>query len=362
LSLITAQRNRVRFSLEEMELIYASAVGYDNSPSDYRTTLDDTTRQRVLLRLLEYPEEFVRERAASALAALPGDDVAAALVRVAVRDSEQVVREAAARALAQSLGAGDEAFDRMAMARLVEASADPVKTKAAMEALATVRDLEPTSQELLPSPLRRSIQRRVWRLRWRRNQQQILATTVRGAQGGFWGLGLGLGMFLGLNGLHASGFERLTWQAVVSAMSVGIPLAGALGVLAAGFGALVGITLRSLQDREQPLHAWAVVTVTSAAMMGLGFVLLGQIFRGVVQPARTIAAGLLIGLGLAGAVTAPLELSRPLRLGLAMLAGMAAFVLAWALGLIFNESFWWLLLMGGVGGAGFFWGLNPDGE
>jgi hypothetical protein len=39
---------------------------------------------------------------------------------------------------------------------------------------------------------------------------------------------------------------------------------------------------------------------------------------------------------------------------------MAAFGLAWGMGLIFNRSsFAWLLLMGGASGVGFFLGLNP---
>ena len=88
-------------------------------------------------------------------------------------------------------------------------------------------------------------------------------------------------------------------------------------------------------------------------------VALGQIFSGALEPVRTIAAGLLIGLGLAWPAAIPLRLGWPLRLGLAMLVGMTTFVLAWALGLIFNHSFWWLLVMGGVGGAGFFWAFNP---
>jgi hypothetical protein len=98
------------------------------------------------------------------------------------------------------------------------------------------------------------------------------------------------------------------------------------------------------------------------AVMGLGFVLMAQIFSGSVQPARTVAAGLLIGLGLAGGASLPLRLPQAPRLALAVAIGMASFVLAWWLGLIFNKHFWALLWMGGVGGAGFFWGLAPNQE
>lgn len=170
---------------------------------------------------------------------------------------------------------------------------------------------------------------------------------------------MGLGLFLGLNGLYASGFDHFNWQAAVSAMSVGIPLAGVLGMVAAGAGAFVGAIVRSLGDCERPLRTWGAMTAVGMVLMGLGFVLLGQIFSGVVQPARTVAAGLLIGFGLSGGSSIPLKLPWALRLALALAAGVAAFVLAWALGLIFNHNFWWLLWMGAVGGTGFLWGLNP---
>ncbi len=39
---------------------------------------------------------------------------------------------------------------------------------------------------------------------------------------------------------------------------------------------------------------------------------------------------------------------------------VVAFVLLGLLSLIYNAIFWWLIVMGLVAGAGFFWALNPD--
>ena len=77
-------------------------------------------------------------------------------------------------------------------------------------------------------------------MRWRRNQHKILTTTLRGMQGGFAALGLGIGLFLGLGSILAGGFEgqNLPWQTVVSAMSVGVPVAGLIGMLAAALANL----------------------------------------------------------------------------------------------------------------------------
>lgn len=50
------------------------------------------------------------------------------------------------------------------------------------------------------------------------------------------------------------------------------------------------------------------MTAVGTVLMGLEFVCLGQIFSGVVQPAQTVAAGLLIGFGLSGGASIPLRL------------------------------------------------------
>jgi len=358
-----AQRDHMRFSIAEVEMLYAAAVSYDDRPAGWQATLAGAACRRILLQLLEHPEPFARRRAARQLAAFPGEDVSAALAQTALADPDPAVREAAARTIARPPGQDGEGVDQRAVARLVGATTDPSTADAALKALVIVRDLQPVTQEHLPADLHRRIQRRVWVLRWRRNRHEILTTTLRGMQGGFAGLGLGIGLFLGLYSVLASGFEGLDlpWQTIVSAMSVGVPLAGLIGMLAAGSGGFAGVVLRNLQDRERPWRTWLAITATSGVVLGLGFILLASVFGafGQVRPLRSMLAGMVIGLGLAGAATAPLRLATVPRLGLATVAGVAAFVLAWSLRLIFNYTFWWLFLMGVPGSAGFFWGLNP---
>jgi hypothetical protein len=358
LRFVAAQQGRVRFSDAEVELLYAAAVSFDDRPGDWQVSLSDAACQRILLRLLQHPEIFARRQATLNLAGFPGDDVSSALAQAALSDPAPTVREAAAQAIAQPAGSNGEVIDRAAVVQLTEATTDPATADAALQALVTVRDLQPASQSLLPADLRGSIRRRVWARRWQRNWHQVLTTTLQGMQGGFWGLGLGMGLFLGLYDVSSRGQDQIRWQAVVSLMSLGIPLAGVIGILAVGGGAFVGVALRSLQDRELPLRTWAVTTLVSAGLFSLGLLFLGAISFGNLSSGRTVAAGLLIGLGLAGVATAPLKLAGPLRLGLAALVGIAMFVLVGRLGLFFNRSSWWLLVMGGASGMGFSLGLS----
>jgi hypothetical protein len=343
-------------------MLYATAVAYDDSPADWQHTLPVDVRQRVLLRLVGHTEGFVRRLAVRRLATFSSADISTALVQAALADPDEAVRDAAAQAIAL------DPVDPEALAQLTIAASAPGTTGAALAALTTARDLQPSVREHLPKDLRRHVQRQVWAVRWRRHWHDILATTLRGMQGGFAGLGLGIGLFLGLYSALSSGFEGLDlrWQAIISLMSVGVPLAGLIGMLAAGSGSFVGVVLRSLQDREWPWRTWLATTVTCALALGLGFILMASVFSpfGEARPLRSLLAGTMIGLGLAGAATVPWKwkgkLATPLRLSLATAAGIAAFVLAGFLGLIFDHNLWWLLLMGIPGSAGFFWGLNPS--
>jgi hypothetical protein len=364
LRLIAAQRGRMRFSEAEAELLYAAAASYDQQPADWQAPLSETARQRILLGLAGHPEALVRRQAVRQLAPFPGLEVSAALAGAALGDPDPQVRQSAAHAIARPdpAGAGQDGklVDREAVAHLVAASADAARRDVALQALVAVRDLQPASHPLLPQDLRGPLLRRVWAARWGRNRDQILRATLRGVQGGFWGLGLGMGLFLGPNDAFASGFDRISWPALARLMSIGIPVAGVMGVFGAGSAAFAGAALRSLADREERWRTWAAATLAGGIGLGLAFLLFSSVFLGQPQPLRSMAAGLLVGLGLTGVATAPLRAPRLLRLGLAALAGMAAFGLAWSMGLIFNRSsFAWLLLMGGASGVGFCLGLNP---
>ncbi len=361
---VTAQRNRVRFSDAELEMIYANVVSYDDRPVDWQALLSEMTRRGILLRLTNHPEAFARGQAARRLAAFPDDYVATALAQMVVTDPDAAVRDIATRAIVELMERNDETGGKTATALLVAAVGDRSTADAALQALTTIRDLQPAIHERLPASLRGSIRRRVWETRWRRNQSQIVTATLQGIQGGFWGLGLGMGVFFGLYNLVSSGVDRVLPRMALGAALYGLSLAGVLGALTAGSGALASTVLRSLQDRERPLRTWALTTGVSAVLFSLGLALIGYVSAGRPRPLQTLVAGGLIGLGLAGAATAPLlkggrlKLAKPLRLILVALVSTAVFVLAGSLDLFFHRNLGWLVLMGSAGGIGFFLGLN----
>lgn len=360
LRLAAAQQSRVRFSDAEVEMLYATAVGYDEHPGDWQASLSDTACRHILLRLLQHSETFARRQAARHLAAFPGDDVSAALAQTAVSDPDPTVQEAAAHAIAQAVDSDGEVVGRTAVLQLVEATTDSATADAAMQALVTVRDLQPASQKLLPADLRGPIRRRVWAVRWQRNQPRILRATLQGLQGGFWGLALGMGVFLGLWNASLNLSLNNPFRIYLGFVLLGMSVSGVMGALAVGGGTFAGMTLRSLQDYNRPARTWAVMTLVSAVFFSLGLVLIGYVSAGSPQPDRTLVAGLLIGLGVAGTANLPLKLGGVPRLVLTALVGMVTFIVAGRLALIFNDHVGWLLLMGGAAGTGFFLGLNPD--
>ncbi len=364
--MITLQRENVHFTPAELELIYATAVGYDDDPASWQAHLPDETCQHILLQLLDNPEGFVRRQAALRLAEFPQAQVATALASTALNDSDPSVRECVAQSVAQLITA-DEVAGREAIRSLVEATTNPMHSDAAYHALVIIRDRQLAAEALLPTKLRRPIQQRVWQVRWQRGWQQILAMTLRGVQGGFWGLGLGFGLFLGLNHaiLERDFALRTLLQSVVTLvgmLAAGIPFAGLAGVLAAGSSAFVWAALSQLQDRQHPWRVWMVATGTGMVMLGLSLVLLATIFQGEPLLLHSMVAGLLLGLGLIGSATLPLKQPARLRLGLTILINVGIFILADRLNLINNAVFWWLIIMGVAGGFGFFWGLNPPDD
>ncbi len=358
LKLAAAQGGRVRLASEETQLLYAAAVAYAADASLWQAGLTLEDRRLILLRLLQHDVPAVRARAVAHLPAVADAQTSAALAEAALDDPDADVRVAATVAIAQPSAVSAAPYDEAALAALVGAVGQPTRAAAARRALALLRDRQPACQPALPPSLRGPLQREAWRARWQRRRDAIVFAALRGLQGGFWGLGLGLGLFLGLNSLVASGFDRIAWQTAIGAMSVGVPLAGIIGALAAGGAAFARAVLSSLEDRPRPRRAWALATAVGAAAMAAGFVFLGAIFAGTLQIARTIAAGALIGGCLTAAAALPDRLPSLARPLFASVVGIAGFVLAWRLGLLFNQVFWWLLAMGATGGLGFWWGLE----
>jgi hypothetical protein len=358
LRLIQSQASRVQFSLPEFELLFASAVAFEENPAPWESELIPASQQEILLRLASHPEPFARREAASALGPLSGDPVSDALARLAAEDKDGEVRQAAAQAIAQSKVDGGAAFDQGAVALLGEAAGEAPEG-AAVQALVVARDRTPEIHQALPVGIAGTIRRRVWAARWTRNQRAITAGLLRGLQSGFWGLAFGMGVFLGLYNAGASLSANIAARFYIGAVLLGMSLAGVMGALAVGAGTFFQLALASLQDRPQPVRTWALTALVSGLFFSLGLVLIGAVSAGSPRPGETLLAGLIMGLSIAGAALLPWVKAPYTRLGITALAGIASFILVGLLGLFFNQSIGWLVVMGLGCGVGFYLGLNP---
>lgn len=353
------RQGHFRLAPSEAELIYASAIAYEGEGAACPVPLDGVECRRVLLRLVSHPDAPVRARAVEALVAFPGDGIPEALARAVLEDGDEDVQLAGARAIA-GLWTSDTVRARQAVTKLVEQAreAQGGSERPARRALCVIRDLEPSVESELPSDLRRLVRHCVWTARWRRARPQILSRTLQGLQGGFWGLGLGMGLFLGLNDVAASGVDRIPWRTAVQLMSLGFPLAGLIGALVGGSSGFAGSVLHALADRERRWLRWAIINLTGATAMGLGLMLLAYVSAGTPRPLRSLAAGALVGLVLTGVAVLPVRWPAVLRWALGIVSGMGIFLLVWWLGLLFGRL-GWLLLMGGAAGLGMALGLGP---
>ncbi|RLT39591.1 MAG: hypothetical protein DWI57_09995 [Chloroflexi bacterium] len=364
LRLATQRRAQLRVTPVEAALLYASAVTYSVAVDDWREALPAAEEQALLLGLLAHPDERARGHAAALLPAFADRESGERLGQLALTDPDASVRQAAITALAAQLETAGVEVAGPGVAAVLAGLEQPATDAIARQALVTLRDLAPASDPLLPPARRSIIQRKVWLARWNRHWGEILAATIRGVQGGFWGLGLGMGPFLGLNIFIADGFSlALLWQSrdsILFGVSAGIPIMGLIGGLTGSVTGSVGAIARYLPDRVDSRRVWLAQTGAGATAMGLGWLIFAIIRPGDVRLWQTLLAGLLLGALLVGASTAPVAWPRMFRLALSLAAGVVAFILLGLLALIYNKVFWWLIVMGLVAGAGFFWAMNPD--
>lgn len=363
LRLASQRRAYLRPTPTEAEMLFASAVAHDLAVDEWAGALGREAERAILLALLEHPDDRARSHAAARLAAFPDGESSAQLGSTALRDPQPLVRRHAVIALATQMEADAQAAGPGVAA--VVAGLGQAETDAhARDALVILRDLAPASDGLLPPQRRSIIRRKVWLARWRRHAASILRATVQGVQGGFVGLGLGIGLFLGLNIFIADGFtlpllmQRL--DSVLFGISAGIPIMGLIGGLAGGVAALAGGVAHHLPDQPRPIRRWLVQIGAGAAAMCLGWLIFAVVMPGDVRLWQTIGAGLLLGAILTAGATQPRPLPPALGLLLSIGAGIGAFVLLGATGLIFNAVFWWLPAMGAMAGSGFYWGLRAD--
>ncbi len=363
LDLATRQVAHLQLSQTETQLLYASAVAYAQHIHVWQPKVADAIRRDLLTNLCHHPEGAARRHAATRLALFDDAPVADLLADLVLTDPELDVQASAALALAglaaRAPDAGAVGVDALARAALTGGEG----ADRALAALATIRDLTPSVQALLPAELAQSVRRRVWGMRWERGREWVILRLVRGLQGGFWGLGLGIGLFLGLNRLIADGFTldllAQRFDSILFAISSGIPVMGVMGAVAVGVTGGVGALLVSLEDGPNPRRAWAVQSGVGGITLALLWLLFAFVFPGQTVALRALAAGGLIGLGLFGAATAPIPLPEPMRLALVGVVGAAVLGLAYGLGLIFAARILWVIWMGAVSGLGVAWGLPP---
>ncbi len=365
LRLATQRKSQLQLTPVEAAMLYASAVTYDIATDVWQEAVPPDERRAILLSLLDHSDSRAREQAARRLASIPDPESGEKLGKQALLDPESAVRAAAITSLAAQLEQAGAGVAGQGVAAVAAGLGQPATDAIAREALVTLRDLAPASDPLLPAERRVIIRRKVWLARWKRHAEGILLATIRGVQGGFWGLGLGMGIFLGLNIFIADGFTlQLLLQnldSILFGISVGIPNAGLIGALAGGVTAFAGAVARSLSDKIIKERIWLVQIAAGALSTCLGWL----IFAFVMPPkgvdlGQTLSAGFVLGALLAAGAAIPFPPARIVRLLLSLLAGVTAFVLLGALSLIYNAVPWWLIVMGLVAGAGFYWGMNPE--
>lgn len=360
LEFTTQYADRLQVSAEEGQLLYTSAVAQDQGVDIWHPLLAEDTRRTLLLRLARHPESEARAHAVTRLARFADTQVGDLLGQTILTDPESSVRTSATLALAEMVeGAGAGAVTALTQS----VGGGGISAESALVALTTLRDLAPAIHDLLPGGLAQTILRRVWRMRWRRGREWAVLRIVHGLQGGFWGFGAGIGLFLGLNRLIADGFSLSLlgqrFESILFGVSSGIPVMGVIGAAATAVTAAAGAILTSLEDRRNPRRTWAVQSGAGTLALALLWLLFAFVFPGETVAWRTLATGGLIGLGLFGVATAPLPVAGAVRLGLGALVGAAVLYLAYAFGLIFVGVVWWVVWMGAISGLGVAWGLPP---
>lgn len=357
LRFVHEHRRQLRLNPAALAMLYTAAVSYDLDPADWAALLMPAAQREALLRLAADPEATTRTRACGHLAGWADEEAAMTLARLAIADPDAAVRRAAAAAIATGLRAHG---DPQALMALTTALTDPDRHEAALAALTLVRERAPIAARHLPPPLARRLLRRVWAVRWRRHQPRILAATVAGAQGGFWGLGLGFGLVLGLSSAAVFG-GLVDTRRLLGLLLTGLAMGGVIGALVGGGAAFARATLTALEDETRPWRTWLVATAMAALMFGLGLVVLNFGAPGPLLPGRMVVAGLLIGALLAGSALWPQHLPAGVRAGLTALLGILGFPAVRGLGLAFVQAEWpWLIALGGTAGLGLFLGLGRE--
>ena len=360
LRLAESLRGQVRFSQDELAMLYAAAVSFGADVSPWAGQVPQAARQDILRRLLAQPDAAVRCQAARQLAHEAAAPDGETLARLALLDPAPSVRVEAAVAIAEM---STEGHAPMAVNHLARAWHEPATRALASQALTTIRDRVPDSLDGLDAPLRRTVGGQVRALRWRRNRQRILADTLQGLQWGFIGTGLGFGLVWSLSTIQ---IPRDTGPGMAGALIlVNVLIAGYIGAMSAGSGAFTRVTVRCLADFPHPWRTGALTAWVSAVFFWLAFAVIPLLNARAQQQDMWFLffslGALSVGLAVAASAVLPWRLPWPWHLSLTAIVGAASFVAVVALGLIASKALSPAesALIGAGTALGLYAGLNP---
>jgi hypothetical protein len=367
LRLIKGQRGRVQFKTDELPVIYASAIAYNDESDIWSEDMAGEAIRQVLSDLSSSEEAAVRQQSLRHLVAFADEEVSRVLSTAATGDQVESVRKTAARGIARS--ENEAAFDFI-LQNLQQTRSSETASHQELETLVLIRDEWPAVQSQLPARLRGPVRRRVWARRWRRRRDNVFQATRRGALAGFWSIGLGLGTFIGftlvtsnatldeLLSLLAFSFLPVVQQLLLPTIGY-ILFAGFFGGLALAGGALVRATLVNLADKDNGWLVWLATVLVTATLVGISLLFMNFVrVAGPPDIGSTLATGALIGGAVSAVATLQLPWSWIARMIITVLASIAVHFLVSGLGALFGAGAGWLIWMGIVTGAGFFLAFN----
>jgi hypothetical protein len=350
--IIESQKEQLSLDEAALKMVYATAVVRYMQPEDWKDTLSPQARQEVLLTLFEHEDPVARGAAVNQLSL--EENTPATAKRMAELARDETDKDAR---WWMGLGLGGLAITQPELI-------DPIVTnlqesETGTSTLTHMAEINPSLSKAIPKGLGKSLEKAVFAKRRSDNRSQIIGNVTRGLQGGFWGVGLGMGLVTGLFQQWAF-LSLFDFRLVIGQVFLGIAQPGFVGALV-GLGTSYVHTLSNLMsDRISARRRWIYTALTGGVLMGLGFVFLSFTSAGTPNIARALAAGAIIGFSIIGAAIAPLE-KRSTHFSISILAGILAFILPALIGLYFSTSILHYLIFMGTGSAlGFFLAFNKN--
>lgn len=353
LQMINRQRGEVNFSPIEKQLIFASAVAYNQSPDIWQADLDHADVCAVLLIVNQKLEEFIRINSTKKLAACTEPAAVARLQELILQKEDAQIQITAVQSVAKE-------NNKAVIAELIKAIDDSEPGAAAKDALITMRDQQTAVHDQLPENLQAKIQRGAWRKRARRNRQVIFNYTGRGLLGGFLGVGTGLALIILMGGSTSiTSLFQIAWVAALQVLLGSIVLSGFAMMWGPAAGALVKGTITAVSDNHKNRGAWLASSLTTGLVLGICLALLSSILPTNDTPLimNNFISGFWVGFVTALTVLLPIHLPKPLLLTITVIVAIANYLLINVLQLSFNVESIVLVVAGVFTGIGMFGSL-----